>query len=94
MIPKAWDYIFSKQESYNVRIILSDNTVICGVYGSKSFTSSFPHEEDIFLEQLWIKDEDDWFDKINPVSQGVLISRKDIKRIEFYKAYKKGENSG
>ena len=83
-IPKPWDYVFGKQESFWVIIVLNDGTRLGGIYDTDSYASSFPMEEEIYLQQVW---EIDGHRFIKPIhrSKGVIISGKDICYINFYK---------
>jgi len=84
-IPKAWDYIFGKRESFWVIVHLKDGRRIGGKYDTNSFASSYPAEEQIYLEEVWKLDEKGKF--IEPVerSKGILIPGREISMIEFFK---------
>lgn len=82
-IQKPWDYFFGKQESYWVIIELNDGTKIGGIYDSDSFASSFPAEEQIYLQQVW-EIEDRKFIKPIERSRGIIVSGGNIKHIEFF----------
>ena len=80
----AWDYIFSSPQSYWVILHLRDGRNIGGVYSTKSFTSSFPYKQDIYLEEIWRLDENNKFaDKIER-SAGLWIVAEEISSIEFF----------
>ncbi|MGE5342569.1 MAG: DUF6338 family protein [Candidatus Omnitrophota bacterium] len=83
--PTAWDYIFRKRESYWIIIHLSDGNKIGGIYDSQSYTSGYPEEEQIYLEEVWELGENDEFLNAKERSKGILVSMKDIKAIEFLK---------
>lgn len=63
---------------------MSDGTKIGGVFSTKSYASSFPLDEQIYLEQVWELVNDDF---IMPVenSKGIIILGKNISSIEFVK---------
>lgn len=84
-ISKPWDYVFGKRESYWVIIYLTDGTKFGGIYDTKSFASSYPEEEQIYIQQVWDIGENNKF--LSPVdrSKGILVSKKDIKAVEFFK---------
>jgi hypothetical protein len=50
--PKAWDYFFGSGAACWIIVTLKSGRVIGGYYGTESFSSSFPHEEDLYLELL------------------------------------------
>ena len=82
-IKKPWDYIFNKRKVSWVIITLKNGTRIGGEYSSNSFSSSYPEEEEIFLERIWNLKENGSFDKVIEGSQGILIWGRDILTIEF-----------
>jgi hypothetical protein len=93
-IPKAWDYFFGNGEPCLVLITLQDDTKIGGLWHTNSFASSFPSEEDIYLEaQYQINDEGRFLDEI-PDTQGCLVRAGTIKFIEFFKIQPKEETHG
>lgn len=93
--PKAWDHVFVNGKESWVRITLSDGKLIGGKFGEKSFVSSFPHSEDIFLEQVYELDESTkWFSGPRPWSHGVLIRGDKINLMEFFNADGSDENVG
>lgn len=83
-VPKPWDYVFGKQESFWVIAELFDGTRVGGIYDTDSFSSSFPMEEQIYLQQIWEVDGDQFLRPIDR-SEGVIISGKDIRFLKFYK---------
>ena len=82
-IQKPWDYFFGKQKSYWVIIELNDGTKVGGIYDNDSFASSYPAEEQIYLQQVW-EIEGRKFKKPIDRSRGLIVSGKDIKHIEFF----------
>ncbi|MFH1942657.1 MAG: DUF6338 family protein [bacterium] len=84
-IPKPWDYIFSKREAFWVIVNLQNGERIGGIYDKNSYTSSYPVEEQIYLEEVWTLDENGKF--IEPIkrSNGILIMDGQISSIEFFR---------
>lgn len=82
---KPWDYVFSKREQLWVIVNLKDGTKIGGIYSEKSFTSSYPSNEQIYLEQVWKLDDKGAFDKPIERSNGIIILGSDISSIELFK---------
>lgn len=83
-IKSPWDYIFSKREPRWVVIFLKNGEKIGGIYGSNSFSSSYPYKEIIFIEQRWsigIKNE---FIKPIANSKGTIVLSDEISHINFY----------
>ncbi|MGH9682828.1 MAG: DUF6338 family protein [Candidatus Acidiferrales bacterium] len=51
-VPKAWDSFFRRRTSCWVLATLKNGKLVGGLYGPNSSASSFPAEEDIYLEKL------------------------------------------
>lgn len=82
---KPWDYVFSKRESCWIIVHLKDERRIGGKYDTKSFSSSAPAEEQIYLEEVWTLDDNGNFLEQVQRSKGIIIMREDITAIEFFK---------
>ena len=83
-IPKPWDYVFGKRESYWIIVHFKDGKKIGGRYDTNSFASSYPAEEQIYIEEVWNIDKEGRFkDKVDR-SKGVIISKSDVSAIEFF----------
>ncbi len=74
----AWDYLFSKQESYYVIVTMKDDKIVRGWFSDKSFASSDPDNHDLYIEQCY---GDGWSE--DPQSRGIYIPGDQIKYIEF-----------
>ncbi len=83
--PKAWDYLFSLGEPFWVLIHLKNGDLIGGLYGENSFASSFPNEQDLYLEKVWGVNENGEFIKEMEQTGGLLIKEQEIKFIEFFR---------
>ena len=80
---KPWDFVFSQRKSYWVKVVKNDGTVIGGRYSDKSFASSTPAPEQIYLEESWILNENGGFERIKNNTAGVIILTNDISHIEL-----------
>ena len=56
----AWDYKFSDGKSQWVEITVSNGKVIRGLYSSHSLASSESEYRDMYLEELYIKENEKW----------------------------------
>lgn len=84
-IPKAWDYIFATGESFWILVHLENGDLIGGLYGENSFASSFPNEQDLYLEEAWnVNEEGQFIEKIDETG-GLLITEQEIEFLEFFK---------
>lgn len=83
-IDKPWDYVFAKKEVFWVIVHLKDGRRIGGRFDTDSFASSYPAEEQIYLEEVWKLDEGGRF--VEPIerSRGILILGKEILSVEFF----------
>ena len=83
-IPRAWDYFFGLRENCFMLIHLKDGSLVGGLSYGKSFASSYPASEDIYIEQVWeISEQGKFLEKI-PQSIGMLVTRDSIEYIEMY----------
>lgn len=80
---RPWDYFFSQGTVCWVLITLKSGKKFGGFYGSKSFASSRPEPEQIYLEKHWALDVDGDFDHELKETLGIIILANDIESIEF-----------
>jgi hypothetical protein len=85
-IKKPWDWFFSKKEPLWTIVELSDGRKIGGIFAKNSYASSYPAEEQIYLEKVWKLDNEGKFLKNGRIngSKGIIILGKDISSIEFF----------
>lgn len=83
-IQKPWDFVFAKREPAWVIVHLRNGGVIGGRYGARSFASSFPAPEQIFIEQIWALDERRNFVHRIERTKGVIVLGEDILAVEFF----------
>ena len=83
-IQKPWDYIFGKKNSFWIIVHLKDGRKIGGRFDTDSFASSYPAEEQIYLEEVWKLDKEGAF--VEPIkrSRGIVIFNKEIIAVEFF----------
>lgn len=82
--PTAWDYIFGQREAYWVIVYLKSGDRVGGIYDCRSYTSSYPDERDIYIEQLWDLDDNGGFTEPIEQSEGMWITGEEILGIEFF----------
>lgn len=88
-----WDYVFEQRKRFWVVVTLKDGQRIGGRYDSKSFASSAPSAQQIFLEECWKLNDDGGFDNVRVDSAGILIMATDIVTLEFFNV-EQGEGNG
>ena len=80
---KAWDYVFAQRKRYWAKITLENGTIIAGRYAENSFASSAPADEQIYLEETWLVNENGAFVRKKNDSAGVLVLSSEISHIEL-----------
>lgn len=79
--PSAWDSVFNRAAKSGCWVIieLNDGTRVGGKFGSQSFASGFPNQGELYLEELWELDPQDFFIQAMPGRQGLLLRSTDYK---------------
>lgn len=82
----GWDYMLKRKIGFLVRVRLSDGRMIGGRFGFHSFIPLQGKTEDLdlFLEERWSLDSDDWFIEADVGSLGVWIPAREIVSMEMY----------
>lgn len=80
---KPWDYVFAQRRPYWIKVTLKDGTVIAGRYADKSFASSAPAQEQIYLEETWVLNQNGGFERRKNNTAGVLILSSEISHVEL-----------
>ncbi len=75
---KPWDFVFGQRQCYWVIVTLKNGEKIAGMYGPDSFASGAPSEEQIYLEEEWILNEDGGFERPVEQTSGVIILSSEI----------------
>jgi len=83
-IQKPWDYVFGKHDPFWIIVYLKNGEKIGGLFGPESFASSNPADEQIYLEEVWILDENDRFVIAVENSRGIIIMNDEIRAVEFF----------
>jgi len=81
---KPWDFVFSQRLPYWVIATLSDGRQVAGLFHSKSFASSSPASEQIYLEEAWVLSEGGGFERPRNDSAGIIILAKEIATLELF----------
>jgi hypothetical protein len=79
---QAWDEFFSRRQSCWLIVHLNDGTLIGGYFGKKSYATTEPNSGTIYLEELWVLDNEGRFDSAIPNSKGALFRASDYVWIE------------
>jgi hypothetical protein len=83
-LPSAWEYVVGLNEGFYVRVHLKDRSrPIGGIYGVNSFVADEKDPVDIYLEELWVMDDNGNFVSPVPTTRGAWIPRGSATYIEF-----------
>lgn len=86
--PSGWDYFFSKGQACWILFHLKSGAKLGGLYGEHSFASSFPNEQEVYVQEIWRVDELGRFVEKVEGTAGTIIKRDECTLIELFK---KGE---
>ncbi len=64
-------------------ITLKDGSIIAGRYAEKSFASSAPASEQIYLEETWVLNDNGGFERAKNNTAGVIILSDEISHVEL-----------
>ncbi len=82
-VAKPWDFVFQQRKQYWVIVYLKNGEQIGGKFSAKSFASSAPADEQIYLEEVWLV-ENGVLQRAVKESAGVLIGASEISHVEFF----------
>lgn len=82
--PTAWDFFFGQRRSAWVLCHLKTGELLGGLFSGASAASSFPHEGDIFLEEVWETDQQGRFVKRIDQTAGAIINKSECTHIELF----------
>jgi hypothetical protein len=83
-IRKPWDYVFGKRDPFWIIVHLQNGQKIGGRFDVESYASSDPAEEHIYLEEVWVLDEEGRFLSRVERSRGIIIMKDEIRAVEFF----------
>lgn len=82
---KPWDYFFSLGVPCWVIVTLKDGQKIGGRFDSGSFASSSPENEQIYLQEHWVLNDDGGFERERTDTLGIIILSNEIVTVELFK---------
>jgi hypothetical protein len=80
---KPWDFVFAQRETYWIVVTIKNGDKIGGMYGPNSFASSAPAEEQIYLEEQWLLNEEGGFERAVEQTSGIIILSSEILSVEL-----------
>jgi hypothetical protein len=87
--PRAWDRLFSSTPSFVVRLRLTSETWLGGLFGAESYASGYPEPQDLLLETTYQMETDGSFaadahgDFID-LESALLVSWEDVHFLEVF----------
>jgi Family of unknown function (DUF6338) len=91
--PRAWDYFFSQGRPCLVVATLTDGTKVAGYMGTNSFATSYPSDEDLYLERQFYVENAIVTGQPIPNGEGIWIQGSQIRFLEFYEPQPKKQSS-
>lgn len=92
----AWDILFGNENIYYINVVLKDGKEFYGLYQKGSIASSDKDFRDLYLKNIFVKDNDEWVP--NPVEEGLWVSCKEVQYLkiipELSQAYDGGDKNG
>lgn len=89
-VPAGWEQLFLESHGAKagnglmLRVTLEDGRVVGGFFGERSLAGYTAHRRDLFIEERWSFDNDDWFDEPVSANLGLWLSESQIHSIEAY----------
>lgn len=81
---KPWDFFFSGAQPCWVIVTLKDGKQIAGKFGQRSFASSTPASEQLYLEEAWVVSGGGGLERARKNTGGILVLSPDIVTVEFF----------
>lgn len=85
-ITSGWNELFSKQGASLIRATLADGRVVGGFYDEPSLAGYTEQTQDLYINERWELDSDDWFVRPAERSLGLWIPKESIVSLEIYDA--------
>lgn len=83
-IKEPWDYVFSQRKPHWLKVKLKNGELIAGRYSGKSFASDRATEKQLYLEEAWLLNDTNGFDRPKRRSEGVIILPGEISYVELF----------
>lgn len=99
VVPAGWEQLFQETlkdqagPGLMLRITLEDGRVVGGYFGEASLAGYSARTRDLFIQQRWILNGDNWFERPAEGSLGLWISEDQINSIEVYRAFEDSAES-
>lgn len=84
--PSAWDFAFGKAQSGWVRVRLADGSFAGGWFSTKSYASSFPEPQELYLEVGYVMTDQGIFKDEVSAPGGMVVRCQDAIVVDFIPA--------
>jgi Family of unknown function (DUF6338) len=84
-IPSAWDKVFGSGRWFYATVHLKDGRRIGGLFERGSYASAYPDKETLYLQELWLLDQNGAYLKPVPDTAGILILADQIALVELFR---------
>lgn len=89
-VPAGWEQLFLESKGVKegrgllLRVSLDDGRVVGGFFGETSLAAYSAHGRDLFIEERWVLNDEQWFTEPAPETRGLWIAADQIHSIEVY----------
>lgn len=81
-MPTVWDAFFSQKPTLSLIFHMKDGETIVGAFGNRSFASAYPAEQVVYVEEIFMINEQTGFLEQTPSRSGAIIRFEDCDYIE------------
>ena len=91
-VPAGWEQLFQESAAAKagsglmLRVTLEDGRVVGGYFGEKSLAGYTGRTRDLFIEERWLLNAQNWFEKPAEGSVGLWIAEDQIRSVEAYRS--------
>jgi len=84
-VGKAWDFFFAQRKPLWSVVTLKDGRKVGGLFSTKSFASSHPYPQEIYIQDAWVVNADGGLERERESTAGIFVAGSEISTIEFFK---------
>lgn len=89
---KPWDYVFGQRKRFWIIVTLKGGKRIGGLFDEKSFASSAPNAEQLYLQEAWELNSDGGFERARTDSAGIIIVTTEVVSCELFNVMEGSED--
>lgn len=88
--PRGWDHFVRINHEFWVLFHWKSGKMSGGYFGEHSYASTFPHDPEIYVEEMWRVNERGEFTEIIERTLGGVVRISECERVEFFKVSTEG----